>query len=116
MTDAFARRRLGGSNERPIESYRPRVAEIKALEKELEGLSDHALRTRSAEFKKQLADGKPLDDKPLDGKPLNDKPLDDMTVRTRRNEQDKHNRAAGVRARLKSASLATRPPAKGFEG
>jgi preprotein translocase subunit SecA len=78
MTDAFARRRLGGSNERPIESYRPRVAEINALENELEGLSDDALRARSAEFKKQLA--------------------------------------AGVRAQSKSASLATRPPAKGFEG
>jgi preprotein translocase subunit SecA len=57
MIDAFARRRLGGSNERPIESYRPRVAGINALDKELEGLSDNALRARSAEFKKQLAAG-----------------------------------------------------------
>ena len=101
MTDAFARKPLGGSNERRIESYRPHVAEINALEKGLAGLSDDALRARSEEFKKRLAD---------------DKPVDDMTVPTRRNEQDKHGLAAGVRARLKSASLAVRPPAKGSLG
>ena len=106
MTDAFARKRLGGSNERRVESYQPRVAEINALEKELEGRSDDALRARSAEFKKQLADDKPL----------NDQPVDDMAERPRCNEQNKHNLAAGVRARLKSASLAARPPAKGSKG
>jgi preprotein translocase subunit SecA len=106
MTDAFARKPLGGSNERRIESYRPRVAEVNALEKGLEGVSDGALRARSEEFKKRLADDKPVEDKPVD----------DMTVRTRRNEYDRHNRAAGVRARLKSASLAARPPAKGSKG
>jgi hypothetical protein len=106
MTDAFARKPLGGSNERRIESYRPRVAEVNAQEQELEVLSDDALRARSEEFKKRFADDKPL----------NDKPVDDMTVRTRRNGQDQHNPAAGVRARLKSASLATRPPAKGSNG
>jgi hypothetical protein len=106
MTDAFARKPLGGSNERRIESYQPRVAEINAREKGLEGLPDAALRARSEEFKKQLADGKPVDDTPLG----------DMTVRTRRNEQDKHSPATGVRARLKSASLAARPPAKGSLG
>ena len=96
MTDAFARKRLGGSNERRIESYQPRVAEINALEKEHEALSDAALRARSEEFKKQLTDGKPLD--------------------ARRDKHDKHNLATGVRARSKSASLAVRPPAKGSEG
>ena|SRR5215813_6527061 len=101
MTDAFARNLLGGSRERCGESYRPRVAEINALEKELGGLSDNALRARSVEFKQQLAAGKPADD---------------MTVRTCRDEKDRHNLAAGVRARLKSASLAARPPAKGSEG
>jgi hypothetical protein len=100
MTDAFAGKRLGGSNERRIESYRPRVAEINAVEKEHEALSDAALRARSEEFKKRLAEGKPPDD----------------TVRTRRNELDRHNLATGVRVRSKSASLATRPPAKGSEG
>ena len=106
MTDAFARKPLGSSNERRIESYRPRVAEVNALEKGLEGLSDDALRAHSEEFKKRHADDKPL----------NDKPVDDMTVRARRDEQDKPSLAAGVRARLKSASLAARPPAKGSKG
>ncbi len=53
---------FGSSNERRIRSYRPRVDEINALEKELEALSDEALRARTDEFKRQLADGKTLDD------------------------------------------------------
>jgi preprotein translocase subunit SecA len=106
MTDAFARKPLGGSNECRIESYKPRVAEINVLEKGLEGLSDDALRARSDDFKKQLADDKPL----------NDSPVDDMAGRVRRNEQGKHNLTTGVRARAKSASLAVRLPAKGSEG
>jgi len=106
MTDASARKPLAGSKERRIETYRPRVAEINALEKQLEGLSDDALRARSEDFKKRLADDKAR----------NDEPADDMTARTRRNERDGHNLAAGMRARLKSASLAARPPAKGFRG
>ena len=96
MTDAFARKPLGGSNERRIETYQPRVAEVNALKKEHEALSDGALRARSEEFKKQLADSKPLD--------------------ARRDEHDGHNLATGVRGRMKSASLAVRPPAKGSEG
>ena len=105
MIDAFGRKPLGGSNERRIESYRPRVAEGNAQEKALAGLSDDALRTRSEEFKTRLA-----------GRSLNDKPVNDIAVRTRRNEQDRHDLSAGVRARSKSASLAARPPAKGFRG
>jgi preprotein translocase subunit SecA len=102
MIDAFARKLklLGGSNECRIEGYRPRVVEIIALQKELEGLSDDALRAGSAEFKQRLAAGRPAHD---------------ATVRTRRTEPDQHSPAAGVRARLNSASLATRPPAKGSE-
>jgi hypothetical protein len=103
MINAFGRKPLGGSNERRIESYRPRVAEVNAQEKGLAGLSDDALRARSEEFKKRLV-----------GRPLDDKPAND--VRPRRNEQDGHDLAAGVRARSKSASLAARPPAKGSEG
>ncbi|MBV9427716.1 MAG: hypothetical protein JO084_08340, partial [Bradyrhizobiaceae bacterium] len=45
---------FGSSNERRIKSYRPRVDEINALEKELEALSDEALRARTDEFKRQL--------------------------------------------------------------
>src|SRR6266545_3699213 len=62
MIGAFARKLFGSSNERRIKIYMPRVAEINALEKELEGLSDEALRARSVDFKKQLAEGKSLDD------------------------------------------------------
>src|SRR5215468_5044069 len=62
MIGAIARKLFGSSNERRIKSYLPRVAEINALEKELEGLSDEALRARTAAFKKELADGKSLDD------------------------------------------------------
>src|SRR3979411_287828 len=62
MTFALTRKLFGSSNERRIKSYMPRVAEINALEKELEGLSDEALRARTDAFKKQVADGASLDD------------------------------------------------------
>jgi preprotein translocase subunit SecA len=62
MIGALARKIFGSSNERRIKSYLPRVEEINALEKELEALSDTALRARTDEFKKQVADGKSLDD------------------------------------------------------
>ncbi len=62
MFDGFLRKLFGSSNERRIKAYRPRVEEINALEKELEKLSDDALRARTDEFRQQLADGKTLDD------------------------------------------------------
>src|SRR4030081_1489902 len=62
MTIALARKLFGSSNERRIKSYMPRVAEINALEKELEALSDEALRARTDAFKQQVADGSSLDD------------------------------------------------------
>jgi preprotein translocase subunit SecA len=62
MIGALARKLFGSSNERRIRGYQPRVEEINALEKELEQLSDEALRARTAEFKKQVADGASLDD------------------------------------------------------
>src|SRR6058998_889522 len=62
MIGALARKLFGSSNERRIKSYMPRVEEINALEKELEALSDTALRARTDEFKKQVAEGKSLDD------------------------------------------------------
>ncbi len=55
-------RLFGSANERRIKGYRPRVEEINALERELEALSDDALRARTDEFRKQLAGGKTLDD------------------------------------------------------
>src|SRR5690349_10307051 len=62
MIGAVARKLFGSANERRIRSYQPRVDEINALEKELGALSDEALKARTEEFKKQLADGKSLDD------------------------------------------------------
>jgi preprotein translocase subunit SecA len=62
MIGAVARKLFGSSNERRIRGYRPRVEAINALEPELEQLSDEALRARTEEFKKQLAEGKQLDD------------------------------------------------------
>jgi preprotein translocase subunit SecA len=62
MIGAIARKLFGSSNERRIKSYLPRVAAINALERELEGLSDEALRARTDTFKQQVADGASLDD------------------------------------------------------
>jgi preprotein translocase subunit SecA len=62
MIGAVARKLFGSSNDRRIRSYRPRVDAINALEPELERLSDAALRARTDEFKKQLAEGATLDD------------------------------------------------------
>src|SRR2546423_1312526 len=62
MFAGLARSLFGSANERQIKAYRPCVDEINALEKELEALSDEALRARTAEFRQQLADGKTLDD------------------------------------------------------
>jgi preprotein translocase subunit SecA len=62
MIAALARKLFGSANDRRIKSYQPRVAAINALEKELEALSDEALRARTGDFRKQLAEGKELDD------------------------------------------------------
>ena len=62
MIGAVARKLFGSANERRIRSYQPRVDEINALEAELAALSDEALRARTDEFKKQVAEGTSLDD------------------------------------------------------
>ena len=62
MIGAIARKLFGSSNERRIKSYLPRVAEINALESELEPLSDEELRARTEAFKQQVAAGASLDD------------------------------------------------------
>ena len=62
MIGAVARKLFGSANERRIRSYQPRVAEINALEPGLAALSDEALKARTAELKKQVADGASLDD------------------------------------------------------
>ena len=62
MIGVIARKLFGSSNERRIKGYLPRVAQINALEKELEGLSDEGLRARTDMFKQQVAEGASLDD------------------------------------------------------
>ncbi|HET9717083.1 MAG TPA: preprotein translocase subunit SecA [Pseudolabrys sp.] len=62
MIGAVARKLFGSANERRIRNYQPRVHEINALEKELEGLSDDALRARTDAFRKQVSEGASLDD------------------------------------------------------
>jgi preprotein translocase subunit SecA len=62
MFGAVARKLFGSANDRRIRSYQPRVQEINELEEEVAKLSDEALRARTDEFRKQIADGVDLDD------------------------------------------------------
>ena len=58
---SIARKLFGSSNDRRLKTYNPKVAEINALEPEVEALSDEDLRARTVEFRRQLADGADLD-------------------------------------------------------
>ena len=62
MLGAVARKLFGSANDRRIKGYQPRIQQINALEPELAKLSDDELRARTADFRKQLAEGKTLDD------------------------------------------------------
>src|SRR6201996_5411201 len=62
MIGALARKLFGSPNDRRVKGYQSRVDAINALEPEVAALSDDALQARTADFKKQLADGKTLDD------------------------------------------------------
>jgi preprotein translocase subunit SecA len=62
MIGAVARKLFGSSNDRRIRTYGTRVDAINALEKEVQQLSDEALRARTEQFKKQFAEGATLDD------------------------------------------------------
>src|SRR5665213_2910009 len=62
MIGALARKFFGSANDRRIKGYQARVDAINALEPELVVLSDDALQARTAEFRRELADGKTLDD------------------------------------------------------
>ncbi|MFN3745746.1 MAG: preprotein translocase subunit SecA [Hyphomicrobiaceae bacterium] len=59
---SIASKIFGSSNDRMLKAFRPRVAEINALEAEVEKLSDADLRARTDLFRKQLAEGATLDD------------------------------------------------------
>ncbi len=62
MIGAVARKLFGSANDRRVRSYQPRVNQINALEAEIAALSDEALKARTEDFKKQLAEGADLDD------------------------------------------------------
>src|SRR5712692_5570235 len=62
MIGALARKFFGSANDRRIKGYQARVDAINALEPEIAALSDEALKARTAEFRKQLAEGTTLDD------------------------------------------------------
>jgi preprotein translocase subunit SecA len=61
MFGSFAKKLFGSVNDRRVKSYQPKVVAINALEKELEKLSDEALRARTDAFRQQVADGATLD-------------------------------------------------------
>ncbi|WP_424628552.1 preprotein translocase subunit SecA [Bradyrhizobium sp. SYSU BS000235] len=62
MLGALARKFFGSANDRRIKGYQSRVNAINALEPEVSALSDEALKARTVEFRKQIAEGKSLDD------------------------------------------------------
>ena len=62
MTGAVGRKFFGSSNDRRVRKYQPRVDAINELEAELSKLSDEELRARTAQLKKEVAEGTSLDD------------------------------------------------------
>ena len=62
MIGSLARKIFGSANDRRLRAYYPKVDAINALEPELVALSDDALRARTEEFRKQVAEGASLDD------------------------------------------------------
>jgi preprotein translocase subunit SecA len=53
---------IGTQNEREIKRLRPLVAEISALEPQIQVLTDDQLRGKTIDFRKRVADGESLDD------------------------------------------------------
>ena len=54
---SVARKIFGSANDRKLKPMRARVNRINALEPMMEALSDQALRAKTVEFRKRLADG-----------------------------------------------------------
>lgn len=61
MINFIAKKIFGSVNDRIIKSLLPEVAKINALEPQISALSDEELKAKTAEFKKRLAEGAPLD-------------------------------------------------------
>ncbi len=58
----LARKLFGSANDRRVRGYQGRVDAINALEAETKALSDEALAAKTVQFRKQLEEGKTLDD------------------------------------------------------
>ena len=61
MATNFLTKIFGSRNDRLLKQYRTTVKRINAMEVDLEGLSDEALRAKTEEFKGRVAAGTPLD-------------------------------------------------------
>ncbi|MGH9613998.1 MAG: DEAD/DEAH box helicase, partial [Bryobacteraceae bacterium] len=62
MIDTFLAKTFGTKNQRQVKRMGPTVAEISALEPELQELSDEQLAAKTVEFRERLAQGATLDD------------------------------------------------------
>ncbi|MFC7399212.1 preprotein translocase subunit SecA [Chelatococcus sp. GCM10030263] len=62
MLGAIAKKIFGSANDRRLKTYAPKVQAINALEPEVAVLSDEDLRARTVQFRRELAEGKTLDD------------------------------------------------------
>ena len=59
---SFLHKIFGDQNKKMLKVFDPLVAKINSLEPEFEKLSDDALKAKTSEFKKRLAEGESLDD------------------------------------------------------
>ncbi len=57
----LAKKIFGSRNDRLLKQYRKTVAKINAMEAQMQSLSDEELKTKTAEFKKRIAQGESLD-------------------------------------------------------
>ncbi len=62
MFSSVMKKIIGSSNDRRLKGYRPKVADVNALEAQFAALSDEDLRGKTAEFRAALNAGKTLDD------------------------------------------------------
>ena len=62
LVSKVARAIFGSRNERLVRGYMAKVAEVNALEPEVQALSDDALRARTDEFRRRYREGESLDD------------------------------------------------------
>jgi len=62
MLDTVLKRMFGSANDRRLKGYRPKIAEINALEPEFAALTDEQLRAKTDAFRAELAGGQTVDD------------------------------------------------------